>query len=123
MCFRPGLPLTSGEGREVPDKSVTPHTTRPRQCIRGRNSASRTALIFVYNRHPLQEMGGVPNAGSFENYFVAIRGGLHGVVAVGQTRFSLSVDVKILSEHKRTHDYDDDQSLLSGAEEAFLIGS
>jgi len=55
-----------------------------------------------------------------ENHFVTIRGGLHGIEAIGETRFVLSVGVKIPAEHRdRTRNEQGDQHELSGAEKSF----
>jgi hypothetical protein len=56
----------------------------------------------------------------FEDHLVAIRGGLYGVVAVGETRFVLSVDVRMRGpQYYRTHDQGGDKSSLSGEENSF----
>jgi len=55
----------------------------------------------------------------FENHFVTIRSSLHSVEAIGETRFVLSVSVKIQTKHReRTRDEQGDQHELSGAEES-----
>ena len=57
-----------------------------------------------------------------ENHFVTIRGSLHGIETIGETRFVLSVCVKIPAEHcERTRDEQDDQHRLSGAEKSFRL--
>jgi len=55
--------------------------------------------------------------------FVTIRGSLHGIEAIGETRFVLSVGVKISAEHReRTRNEQGDQHEL-GRAEVVLIGS
>ena len=58
----------------------------------------------------------------FENHFVTIRGSLHGIEAIGEPRFVLSVGVKIPAEYReRTRDEQGDQHELSGAEKSFRL--
>ncbi len=55
----------------------------------------------------------------FENNFVAVRRGLHGVIAVGESRSVLPVQVKIPRNREyRTHCQNDDDSQPSRAEAA-----
>lgn len=58
----------------------------------------------------------------FENHFVTIRGSLHGIETIGETRFVLSVCLKIPAEHcERTRDEQGDQHELSGAEKSLRL--
>ena len=53
----------------------------------------------------------------FENNFVTVRCGLHGVVAVGETRSVLPVEVEMPSQQDyRTHNQNHDNSYFSSAE-------
>ena len=55
----------------------------------------------------------------FENHFVTIRGSLHGIEAIGETRFVLSVGVKIPGgHHQRNRGKGSDQCDLAGVEKS-----
>ena len=56
----------------------------------------------------------------FENHFVTIRGSLHRIEAIGETRFVLSVGVKIPGgHHQRNRGKRSDQCELSAVEKSF----
>ncbi len=55
-----------------------------------------------------------------ENHFMALRRGLHSIVAVGKTRFVLSVEVEMPSkQHQKAHNQHEKKSALSRVEEFF----
>ncbi len=56
----------------------------------------------------------------FENHFVTIRSGLHGIEALGKARFVLSVGVKIPAQrHQGNRGKEGDQWELSGVGKSF----
>jgi len=106
--------------RAVPNASVGAVMRRPASGIPVKKETRPSVVVHRFRR-ALRWHSNFEHAYKFifENHFVTIRG-LHRIEAIGETRFVLSVGVKIPGgHHQRNRGNGSDQCELSGVEKSF----
>jgi hypothetical protein len=122
----PGAGMRWGVGgRNVADGAVGAMVANVRRAAAGIPIQKKTWPVMVMhgNGGAGRRYGDFKDAhqGIFENDFVAVRRGLHGVVAFGEIGFVLAVSVEVAGEEDEAKRDQDGKELFSRAEESFRV--